>query len=763
LLAQLSIDAGATETGRPYFLMELVKGVSISQFSDKNQIPTRDRLELFMAVCKAVQHAHQKGVIHRDLKPSNILVTLHDGKPVPKVIDFGVAKALNQELTEKTLFTAYGHMVGTPQYMSPEQAEMSGLDVDTRSDIYSLGVLLYELLTGTTPLQAKRLRSASYAEMQRIICEDEPPSPSQRLSTLGEKLTVVARDRHCDPGRLRQILRGELDWIVMKALEKDRTRRYETANALARDIQRYLADEPVEACPPSAGYRLKKLVRKHRKLLGVVALCALLLAAGAAVSAWQAVRATVAEWQALTARDGETEQRKQAEKSQAESQAVLKFFQDKVLSAARPRDQEGGLGKDTTIRTALDKAEPEIAKAFGNQPLVEAAIRHTLGQTYDRLDERSLALRQLERALALRRQVLGSEHPDTLTSMHGMALALMNAGRREEGVKLHEGTLQLRRRILGPEHPDTLASTNDVAVILQHQGRLEEARRLLDETLRQGRRTLGPEHTDTLASMNNVAEGLRRQGRLEEARKLHHETLQLRRRILGPEHPDTLWSMNNLALVLSAQHRLEEARKLHEETLRLRRRILGPEHGITIWSMDNLAMVLQDQGREEEAYKLYDEALRLAQRTLGPEHPGTLTSMNALAWLLATAADRKLRDPARAVELAKEVVSHTPKSSAYQDTLGAEWNTLGAAQYAAGNWKEAITALDKSMGLRDGGGDSNDWFFLAMAHWQLGDKVKARSWYDKAVQWMNKNQPKNEELRRIRAEAEELLQVKNKG
>jgi serine/threonine protein kinase/WD40 repeat protein len=288
-------DAGATESGRPYFVMELVKGVLLVEFCDKNQLPARERLAIFTAVCQAVQHAHQKGVIHRDLKPSNVLVTLHDGKPVPKVIDFGVAKALNQELTEKTLFTAYGHMVGTPQYMSPEQAEMSGLDVDTRSDVYSLGVLLYELLTGTTPLEAKRLRNAGYAEMQRLIREEEAPRPSLRVSTLGERLSVVAKDRQCDPQDLQRLLRGELDWIVMKALDKDRGRRYETATGLARDVERYLTGDAVEACPPSAGYRLRKFARKHRNGLAVAASFALLLIAAAVVSGWQAVRATLAE------------------------------------------------------------------------------------------------------------------------------------------------------------------------------------------------------------------------------------------------------------------------------------------------------------------------------------------------------------------------------------------------------------------------------------------------------------------------------------
>jgi len=292
-------DAGTTETGRPYFVMELVKGVPIGEFCDKNQLSARQRLEIFMAVCHAVQHAHQKGIIHRDIKPSNVLVTLHDGRPVPKVIDFGVAKAMNQELTEKTLFTAFGHMIGTPQYMSPEQAEMSGLDVDTRSDVYSLGVLLYELLTGTTPLEARKLRSAGYAEMQRIIREQEAPPPSVRVSTLGERLSVVAKDRHCDPKQLSQLLRGELDWIVMKTLEKDRTRRYDTAASLARDVERYLNNEPVEACPPSTRYRLRKFASKYHRPLQVACAFLLLLVAGVLASAWQAIRATAAERAAL--------------------------------------------------------------------------------------------------------------------------------------------------------------------------------------------------------------------------------------------------------------------------------------------------------------------------------------------------------------------------------------------------------------------------------------------------------------------------------
>lgn len=286
------LDAGTTETGRPYFVMELVKGVPINTYCDKNHLDTRERLELFAQVCKSIQHAHQKGVIHRDIKPSNILVTLHDGKPVPKVIDFGIAKATNQRLTEETLFTNFAQMIGTPAYMSPEQAEMSGLDVDTRTDVYSLGVLLYELLTGTPPFPEKKLLSQGYGEMQRIIAEQEPDRPSLRMSTLvGEQQTIVSKNRSGELASLTKQLRGDLDWIVMKALEKDRTRRYETANGLAEDITRHLQDEPVTAARPVFSYRLKKLYRREKASINAALAIAACLIIGTAAATFQYVKA----------------------------------------------------------------------------------------------------------------------------------------------------------------------------------------------------------------------------------------------------------------------------------------------------------------------------------------------------------------------------------------------------------------------------------------------------------------------------------------
>jgi serine/threonine protein kinase len=367
-------DGGAPPSGRPYFVMELVKGVPITQFCDQHRLTTRQRLELFVPVCRAVQHAHQKGIIHRDLKPSNVLVTEHDGRPVPKVIDFGVAKSIGQELTDKSLFTGVAQMVGTPLYMSPEQAGMSDLDVDTRSDVYSLGVLLYELLAGTTPFDRERLKEVGYGELQRIIREEEPPRPSTRLSTLDRAVTTASTNRQSEPGKLAALLRGELDWVVMKCLEKDRNRRYESPGALARDLERYLGDEPVLACPPSAWYRFGKFARRRRAglaMAGLVLSFFVLLGAGVgwAVRDREARRARLAGGYEIALARAEVvhEQGKRAEALAAVERAEA-LAGEGYLDPALPerlaalKERLDADGRDQDFVTEFEEIRPPICR-----------------------------------------------------------------------------------------------------------------------------------------------------------------------------------------------------------------------------------------------------------------------------------------------------------------------------------------------------------------------------------------------------------------
>ncbi len=354
------LDAGTTAAGCPYFVMELVRGVPITDYCDANKLPIHDRLELFSQACQAVQHAHQKGIIHRDIKPSNVLVTMNDGRAVPKVIDFGVAKATNQQLTEKTLFTNFAQMIGTPLYMSPEQAEMSSLDIDTRSDIYSLGVLLYELLTGTTPFDQQLLKNAALDEIRRIIRDQAPPLPSLRISTLGQNRTIVATDRQADPNRLSQLVRGDLDWIVMKSLEKDRTRRYETATGLAADIRRYLSNRAVEAGPPSAVYRFRKFARRNRASIATAMTLFVVLLLATAASSWQAIRARQAERHA-------DEQAVQAEKSAAvaiaeKQRADVKSQEAEARAKEALSERERAEQKTQEVTAAMEREREQKEK-----------------------------------------------------------------------------------------------------------------------------------------------------------------------------------------------------------------------------------------------------------------------------------------------------------------------------------------------------------------------------------------------------------------
>jgi serine/threonine protein kinase len=446
-------DGGATGSGRPYFVMELVRGMPITDYCDRERLSIPERLELFVQVCRAVQHAHQKGIIHRDLKPSNILVTIIDGAAVPKIIDFGVAKATGGSLTERTIYTAFQQFVGTPLYMSPEQADLSGMDVDTRSDIYSLGVLLYELLTGTTPFDQDTFRTAAFDELRRLIREQEPPKPSTRLSSLGATRASVSANRQADARQLDRTIRGELDWIVMRALEKDRRRRYETANDFASDVMRYLTDQPVEACPPSAWYRFGKLARRNRVALMTSTLVATALVLGTAVSTWEAIRATGAERAADTARAAESSARKRAEDAEKtaraeadKAKAINDFLVNDLLVQADP--EKNAVSDRVTLREVLDRAAEKVGARFRDQPLIEATLHTTIGEIYDSLQIRDGRRQHFAAALAIYEREKGPRAVETAKAMIALGNAL------EEENQFAEAEPLLRHGLARVYHAD---------------------------------------------------------------------------------------------------------------------------------------------------------------------------------------------------------------------------------------------------------------------------------------------------------------------
>jgi eukaryotic-like serine/threonine-protein kinase len=942
-------DAGTTDTGRPYFVMELVKGIPITTFCDERRLTLRERLELAIPVCQAVQHAHQKGIIHRDLKPSNVLVALYDGKPVPKIIDFGVAKATGPRLTDQTLYTEFGTVVGTFEYMSPEQAELNQLDIDTRSDIYSLGVLLYELLTGSTPLEHKRIKETVFLEVLRLIREEESPRPSLRLSRTDE-LPSIAACRDVEPRKLSGLLRGELDWIVMTALEKDRNRRYETANGLAADLRRYLDDEPVQACPPSGRYRFGKFARRHRlglTLAGLFAAAMLIGVAGLTASIFLISRSYTAERAAHRRAEANFERARGAvdeffttvSQSKLLNIPGLQPLRKELLDAAvryyralaeeriddpavqaglavahfrltevnyevnrnddaireldaglvlveqllqqDPRNSELfrhlpgfwkgtrrmlGLGVMPSDRPAAERAlkkflqiweklssqypaqpalqsdlatiynkqsrflagagRPDeaaasyqkgialwegLVRAYPNDPEYQAA----LGEDYDLLagllgagENRRDQVKLMDMALALREKLTAS-YPDVAqyqedlaASINAKAAFLLQNGKKIEAEVVYRLVLEIWQK-LAAKYPNTyiyhleasltLSRLSDLA---QSAGRLEEivqayskaiesypmeARYLLDRSREYGKlgqwnkaqadvsravELIGKSVPDDPRLLVHLAHrcrvlawGLWRTGNLREALNAFRTALQAFETAAAQGPPDfslldyqshTLLQMGR---VLRSDGRPEEAEDAFRRALAVSEKIeaiglikrLAPSDVIAYYT--TLASVLHAAGKAEDAIAASETLLKLA--------PKNADVHNNLAWWLATFQEPRLRDPARAVELARKAVELAPQDGRF-------WITLGAAHYRAGDWKAAIEALTRSMELAPGRNESFNTFFLAMAHWQLGDKPQARSWYDKAVPWMEKNQPKDDELIRFRAEAAALLGVKLK-
>ncbi len=637
-------EAGATARGRPYFAMELVDGVPLTRYCDEQSLSIAARLELFLEVCHAVQHAHQKGIIHRDLKPSNILVTTGDGVARPKIIDFGIAKATaagSRAMTEVAQF------IGTPGYMSPEQVA-GDTDLDTRSDIYSLGVVLHELLTGRTPHENGKL---GVEELRRRIREDDPSRPSTVVNKLSaEDRGTVALTRAVAPGRLAAQLRGDLDWIVLRCLEKDRARRYATANALASDLVRHQRHEPVNAAAPSQLYRLGKSIQRNRVAYAACVLVFAALIAATVVSRTQAVRAQRAELLAAQRAAAEASARARAQDAEhvaareaAASRALSDFLRQDLLAQASPDNQRD---RDLKLRTVLDRAAARLEGRFTDQPQVESSIRETLATTYVALGEFAAAEQQLVAARAVQRRDGGDESEGALRVAGQLVHVLRLQSRIPEAAALATETLARLERRFGAEHALTVQVRNALQAVLLSQGKFGEAEPLLRESIEVSRRTLGPEAPGTLMVMSNLALALTELGRLKEAIALSEETIAIKNRVLGPEHPQTLPTMINLAAIYCQAGRMNEAIALGQKVVAVRERVLGAEHPQTLGASDILANIYVRADRQDEAAALFDRTLPIEARVLGAEHAVTLAAAVERA---AIHLDREELEPAAAL------------------------------------------------------------------------------------------------------------------
>ena len=615
-------DAGISPGGRPFFVMERVDGIPITEYCDEHRLTTRERLDLMVQVCAGIQHAHRKGVIHRDIKPMNVLVTVEDKVAVPKIIDFGIARATDQRLAEETAFTRFGQMVGTPEYMSPEQADGDVQSIDTRTDVYSLGVLLYELLVGVQPFDPVELRRLGFDAMRRKIRETDPPRPSTRLDETDERTTVVAQSRRTDAAMLRRQLRSDLDWVVMKALEKERDRRYESPNDLAADLRRHLADEPVSASPPSLIYRLRKLTRKHRLALTAASLIFLASVIGGAVSAWQAVRATRAEQVALN----------EAATAQQVSDFLVDLF--KHVDPAQAR------GHDPKVSEILDRAGERIQEQLHGQPQVQARMMLIIGEIYRRIGRYDEALPLVEEALALRQDGDPKEALDALSALVRvhvdladdvtvaemlreleqktlevagpvsveMAQALnqqgelaRRQGRLDESVALHRRAAEIETELFGADSLQVAGSLGDVATALLRQGEFEEAVEILERTTATEAELLEPDHPRLAVRLSSLAHGYRRLGRQEEALEMQHRVVDLYRQSLGESHLRMASARMTLGSIYGSMGRLDEALVEFLKVMEIRKEIYGPDHLEVAKSYQNLATTYRLQGRLQDA------------------------------------------------------------------------------------------------------------------------------------------------------------------